>query len=149
MMWRGRRPVDVVCMDKESALAVPPDVVAVWAALPFRDDVFSLVIFDPPHTCRGETSIMSLQGSTAKSSISWFGALPARWRETAHLFLAAQNEFRRVARRMIFKWNDTRYNLHRVLSCFYLWRVVRKTMVKSTKKRGKSDTWWVVLKAKK
>ena len=48
-MWKNKTPPQVVFMDKEIGLYIPPDVFAVWQYLPFRDKVFDCVLFDPPH----------------------------------------------------------------------------------------------------
>jgi SAM-dependent methyltransferase len=46
-MWRGRRPSNVVFMDIRKECR--PDVVGDLKNMPFKDEAFDVIYFDPPH----------------------------------------------------------------------------------------------------
>ncbi len=66
MMWFEKENEHVVYLDKRDLgpgfmrtrkrFSVKPDIVADFRHLPFIDEVFSLVVFDPPHTIRKKES---------------------------------------------------------------------------------------------
>lgn len=86
---------------------IAPDVLYDFTALPFRDESFDLVVFDPPHLKSfTETSFMAKK----------YGALFAGWEE---MIKAGFEECFRVMKQsatLIFKWNETEIPLARVLS---------------------------------
>lgn len=58
--------------DKIRTIEVKPDIVADFTNLPFEDNTFYMVVFDPPHLkTLGETSWMAKK----------YGKLPANWQE--------------------------------------------------------------------
>ena len=77
---------------------VKPDMVADFTALPFDDNTFWHVVFDPPHLTRlGETSWLSVK----------YGKLPTDWRPVIR---GGVRECMRVLKpngTLIFKWNET------------------------------------------
>jgi hypothetical protein len=82
---------------KEYKISVNPDCISDFTALPFQDNAFSLVVFDPPHFSKiGNTS------HTAKK----YGKLPPNWK------IMLRNGFSecfRVLRQdgfLVFKWNE-------------------------------------------
>lgn len=79
-------------------LTIKPDVIADFTDLPFEDETFWHVVFDPPHlTQAGDTSWLAAKyGNLDKNT----------WRETLHDGFA---ECWRVLKRhgtLIFKWNE-------------------------------------------
>lgn len=76
---------------------VHPDIVADFQDLPFPNDSFYHVVFDPPHLISaGETSWLAKK----------YGRLPKEWRE---LIQNGFNECMRVLKpygTMVFKWNE-------------------------------------------
>lgn len=76
---------------------IAPDVVADFTDLPFEDNTFYHVIFDPPHLkTLGENSWMCKK----------YGKLPSNWRE---VIKDGFNECMRVLRpfgTLVFKWNE-------------------------------------------
>lgn len=91
----------------EREIVVNPDIIADFTALPFPDESFSLVVFDPPH--------LSRQGST-----SWllkkYGKLIGDWRDMlTHGF----EECFRVLKpngTLIFKWAETQFPISEILA---------------------------------
>lgn len=87
-------------------IVIAPDQIADFTCLPFADDTFTLVVFDPPHTFAGPN------GWTAKK----YGRLPVNWRDEIG------DGFRECFRvlcpggTLIFKWNEHRIPVSTVLS---------------------------------
>lgn len=88
-------------------LVVDPDLVADFTALPFRDNAFALVVFDPPHLVRNGKS-----GWLAKK----YGKLEGEWTEQIR---AGFTECFRVLKpegTLIFKWNERDIPVSQILS---------------------------------
>lgn len=74
MMWFDKDPDGVLFVDKrvvpKGAIAqqplwsVGPDAVCDFSALPYRDDAFDLVVFDPPHAPLSPNSILGTKYGT-------------------------------------------------------------------------------------
>ena len=98
LQFAGNRVVNII-----------PDVVADFRNLPFKNESFSLVVFDPPHFKRiGVTSYMSKK----------YGKLPDDWQS---LIKIGFDECWRVLKTngtLIFKWNTNQISMQAVLSCF-------------------------------
>ena len=79
-------------------LTVDPDVIADFTDMPFEDNSFDLVLFDPPHLTRlGETSWLCKK----------YGRLTGAWE---NMIRDGFKECMRVCREygtVIFKWNET------------------------------------------
>lgn len=78
-------------------LEVKPDIVADFTAMPFMDNSFALVIFDPPHLVRAGS-----KGWQAKK----YGKLTGDWRG---MIRSGFSECFRVLKpegTLIFKWNE-------------------------------------------
>ena len=148
-MYGGDKdPWQVVFMDQEKLLFFPPDVFATWEYLPFRDNSFKGVIFDPPHIF-SETSMYNKNPSSrpngAKKRPGWYGAFSSK-RQAIHAFLAAQREFSRISSELYFKWNTASLGIDSVLTLFMDWTLVRMVPFRS---RGKKpSTYWVRLDRK-
>ncbi len=87
-------------------IIVDPDYIADFRALPFDDAMFSLVVFDPPHTFAGTKGWMRKK----------YGTLTASWREDIR---AGFRECFRVLRplgTLVFKWSEHRVPVATVLS---------------------------------
>ena len=93
--------------DGTRTLHINPDVVLDFRQLPFPDDTFRLVAFDPPHLVRaGAQSWMAAK----------YGKLGKDWREDLS---AGFSECFRVLEPegvLVFKWNETQIKLREVLS---------------------------------
>jgi ubiquinone/menaquinone biosynthesis C-methylase UbiE len=92
--FSDRREESHILCDGRS-LEIAPDVVADFTDLPFEDDTFSLVVFDPPHmTSLGATSWMAKK----------YGVLGSDWRDDLR---EGFKECFRVLKNdgiLIFKW---------------------------------------------
>lgn len=90
-------------------LIVKPDIIADFRNMPFDDESFYLVVFDPPHILKaGEESWLAKK----------YGKLDDNWREDIS---KGFNECMRVLKTngtLIFKWNEDQIALKEVLKCF-------------------------------
>lgn len=123
MMWFDREHPDVVFGDRRSktivvtdrshrddgtrTLKIEPDVMLDFRALPYPDDTFRLVAFDPPHLVRaGPKSWLAAK----------YGKLGQDWRDDMR---AGFSECFRVLATdgvLVFKWNETQVKLAELLS---------------------------------
>ena len=116
MFWFDKNHPDVVYMDNREletvlcdgrTLNIKPDIVADFRNIPFPDNSFYLVVFDPPHLIRaGENSWLATK----------YGKLnPDNWRETIR---GGFRECIRVLKpngTLVFKWNEEQVKLKEVL----------------------------------
>ncbi len=115
MMWFDRNNPLATFVDKRKEtlplcdgriLDVNPDIVADFTNLPFEDETFYLVVFDPPHmTSLGENSWLAKK----------YGRLIGEWRDEIS---EGFKECFRVLRNngtLIFKWNSTDVPLSEIL----------------------------------
>ena len=111
-------------------LQISPDIIADFRALPFADNTFAQVVFDPPHLERaGENSWMRKK----------YGALDkSTWTDDIHAGFAEAFRVLRPQGSLIFKWNETQIPVSKVIAL---------TDQKPTiwQRTGKGDkTHWVI-----
>src|ERR1700722_13304245 len=118
---KGRRPA-----------VIEPDVVADFAALPFADESFYMVVFDPPHIQRHRGG---LTGCFSKK----YGTLPKGWPELLRKGFAECFRVLRPHGTLIFKWADTNIPVSQVLMT-----TPEKPLFGS--RRGRHTHWYVFMK---
>jgi 23S rRNA G2069 N7-methylase RlmK/C1962 C5-methylase RlmI len=112
MFWFDRTNPDVVFVDKRSerhflkdsssknggrTLIIDPDIVADFKKLPFLDNSFSVVIFDPPHLVKqGKTSWLAKK----------YGKLEGDWKDELRKGFAECFRVLRPNGTLVFKWNE-------------------------------------------
>ena len=116
MFWFDKEHPAAVYMDNRQlettlcdgrTLEVRPDVVADFRDMPFDDESFSLVVFDPPHLVRaGEKSWMRLKYGVLDKE-TWRGDLKRGFDEC--LRVLKENGV------LIFKWNEDQIKLGELL----------------------------------
>ena len=117
MFWLDKQDERVVFSDLRSEdhtlcdgrqLVISPDVIADFRQLPFADNSFAQVVFDPPHLERA-----GVNGWMRKK----YGALDkATWREDiAAGFLEAFRVLRPHGT-LVFKWNETQIPVAQVIA---------------------------------
>lgn len=118
MFWFDKNNPETVFMDKRNftdilcdgrTLEVKPDIVADFKNIPFKDNSFYLVVFDPPHLIRaGEKSWLRKK----------YGVLPNDWQNELK---QGFDECMRVLKSngtLVFKWNEEQIKLSEILNCF-------------------------------
>lgn len=83
-----------------------PDLVADFTDLPFPDEAFHLVVFDPPHFVRSGNP-----GYLAKK----YGWLPGSWRDLIRQGFAEGFRVLKPGGTLIFKWTDTETPVSEIL----------------------------------
>jgi len=115
MIWFDKQNPDTVYMDNRQLttilcdgriLNIKPDIVADFRDMPFPDNTFYLVIFDPPHLrYAGDESWLAKK----------YGVLSDNWQEDIR---RGFKECMRVLKPngvLIFKWNEEQVKLSEVL----------------------------------
>lgn len=84
-----------------------PDVVCDFTDLPFQDESFNLVVFDPPHLLRGN-------GWQAEK----YGLLPKSWKPYLESGFSECWRVLRPGGTLVFKWSDVHLGLSDIRKCF-------------------------------
>lgn len=111
MMWFDKYPDDVLFVDRrvvpEGALiqqalfGVRPDMQADYQSLPFQDNTFEMVVFDPPHADIHPDSIIGTK----------FGTLT----DLDEVIAGLVECYRVTSRWLIFKWSESAFTISQVL----------------------------------
>jgi len=141
MMWNNKSQENVVFLDKEIGLKIPPDIFGVWEYLPFRDHIFNSTIFDPPH---GEGPYKNCIHHDPKATKgSWWGYYFNK-RSFFSSIHRAQSEFKRVINnKLFFKWNESRIPLFKLMPFFKEWKEIGRKEFHSKSGVGIHRTYWV------
>lgn len=104
---------------------VSPDIVGDFTAIPYEDNTFKMVVFDPPHLLRntGKSKFADMYGSLSEKAEPTgyqhikYGALYSDWKDM--ITKGFKECFRVLAAGgfLIFKWNETDITVKEVLSC--------------------------------
>ena len=119
MFWFDKDNPNVLYMDNrqcetslcdERMLVINPDVIGDFRKMPFGDDTFQMVVFDPPHLIHaGEKSWLAQK----------YGKLErATWRKDLRAGFAECFRVLKPNGILIFKWNETQVSLSTVLELF-------------------------------
>lgn len=144
MMWFNKQNPDVLFADVRSEehqlkdrgdirqLIIKPDVIANFTDMPWPDNTFYHVVFDPPHL--NNTGPQSWMGKK-------YGKLPKDWQT---FLKRGFNECMRVLKpngTLIFKWNETQILLSDVLAA-----IDAKPLYGHTSGRQSKTIWMAFLK---
>ncbi|PIE10073.1 MAG: SAM-dependent methyltransferase [Rhodobacterales bacterium] len=88
-------------------LLIEPDQLMDFRALPFEDNTFNLVVFDPPHLMRNGKN-----GWLAKK----YGKLGENWRDDLRAGFAECFRVLRPAGTLIFKWDEHEIRVSEILA---------------------------------
>jgi len=139
MMWPCKTPPQTLFMDKNTEAARPPDIFGCWEKMPFRDDSFETVFFDPPHKI-GRTTNRGFWATPAHKNYYGIDISHTKFRTGVY---KGTREFLRVAKRLCFKWNDIELNPDRVLTLFPKgWREVHRYVFNKGLKT-KTLSYWI------
>lgn len=101
-----RKEQHTLCDGRE--LVIKPDVIADFRALPFHDEQFAQVVFDPPHLVRaGENSWMGKKYGRLNRE-TWSDDLRVGFYEAFRVL--------RPLGTLVFKWNETQIPVSQVLA---------------------------------
>lgn len=114
MFWFNKENAGTIYIDNRAEdtmlcdgrkLIVKPDIIADFRDLPFENESFYLVVFDPPHLIRaGDNSFLKLK----------YGRLDTRWKDDIKQGLS---ECWRVLKKngtMVFKWNEEQISFSKI-----------------------------------
>lgn len=92
--------------DSVRYLNVDPDIIADFTDMPFEDNSFHLVIFDPPHLTRiGDNAWMKKK----------YGRLPENWSELLHDGFSECMRVLKPYGTLIFKWSEVQIPTRKVI----------------------------------
>lgn len=109
VLFVDKRSETLTAKDKDRirTIDVKPDVIADFTNLPFEDNSFYMVVFDPPHLkTLGETSWMAKK----------YGKLPKDWKSLIHDGFIECMRVLKPNGTLIFKWNESEIKASEVLS---------------------------------
>lgn len=87
-------------------LEVKPDIIGDFRHIPFPDDTFYMVVFDPPHLLRvGENAWMAKK----------YGRLSASWAQDIRQGFEECMRVLRPNGALVFKWNEQQIKLAQIL----------------------------------
>lgn len=142
MFWFDPQHPAALFLDKRSeshtlcdgrALHIAPDVVADFTALPFPDERFACVIFDPPHLVRvGKKSWLAKK----------YGKLEGDWKEELRQGFVECFRVLKPEGTLIFKWNENDIPVSQILAL-----TEQRPLVGNRCGRTARSHWVVFLKA--
>jgi len=116
MFYFDKSPKDVIFMDiREEThilcdgreLSIKPDIMGDFRKIPFKDDYFDMVVFDPPHLKNiGESSWMAKKYGVLNKD-TWKEDIKQGFRECMRVLKPCGT--------LIFKWNEEQIKLSEVL----------------------------------
>ena len=112
VVFGDNRQEIAVLPDKSSSggmrlLMVNPDVLMDFRLMPYRDNTFSLVVFDPPH--------VNNSGTRSWLTIK-YGKLGVDWRDDLRAGFSECFRVLHPSGTLIFKWNETKIKTSEVLA---------------------------------
>lgn len=127
-----RRIKTTLCDGREFEVA--PDMVADFTQLPFPDNSFKVVVFDPPHLLR------NVKANSNK--VGWqhtkYGQLNAGWQNMLCRGFAECFRVLEPNGTLIFKWNETDIPLREIL------KLTDQKPILGHKSGKRSNTHWVL-----
>ena len=111
MFWFNKENTETIYIDNRTEdtrlcdsrrLIVKPDIIADFRNMPFEDESFYLVVFDPPHLMRdGDKSFLKLK----------YGRLNSTWKDDIEQGLSECWRVLKQNGTMVFKWNEEQISL--------------------------------------
>lgn len=116
MFWYDKQNKDTVFMDKRKLditlcdgrrMVINPDVLGDFRDIPFPDNTFRLVVFDPPHLIHaGEKSWLAKK----------YGVLESTWERDIHQGFSECMRVLKPGGTLIFKWNEEQIKARAILN---------------------------------
>lgn len=116
MFWFDRLNEDVVFMDNREVddtlcdgrkLVIQPDVLGDFRKIPFDDDTFYLVVFDPPHLVKAGTKSWLAKKYGKLDEVTWQDDIKQGFQECMRVL--------KTNGTLIFKWNEEQIKLSEIL----------------------------------
>lgn len=160
-MWKKKDSDNIIYLDSQLRLQVPPTLFANNEQTPFKDGTFDTIFYDPPHRWNWEGSYYSFPNVEEAKEIwgdktgviTYYGwdVYKTRQELIRHL-IKAQSEFYRILKDdglLWLKWNELEIKLMNILGIFSLWDELMRLYVESPLQRKKDvQTFWVCLEKK-
>ncbi len=109
VLFMDIRSEDILCSDGRK-IKVRPDLVADFTNMPFKDDFFKLVIFDPPHDMYAGKNSYTSQKYGNLNKNNWQQDLKKGFDECIRVL--------EPKGLLIFKWNEMRISTNNILNLF-------------------------------
>ena len=103
----SREVEDTLCDGRK--LEIKPEIVGDFRNIPFEDNTFRMVVFDPPHLLKaGEKSWLAKK----------YGKLEESWKEDLSQGFKECMRVLKHGGTLIFKWNEEQIKLSEILKLF-------------------------------
>lgn len=160
-MWKKKDSENIVYLDSQLRLQVPPTLFANNERTPFKDCTFDTIFYDPPHRWNWTGSYYSFPNAEEakeiwgdkKGVITYYGwdVYKTRGDLIKHI-IKAQSEFHRILTDdglLWLKWNELEIKLLNVLGIFQQWNELMRLYVESPLQRKKDvQTYWILFEKK-
>lgn len=110
-------------------IVISPDVVADFTNIPFEDNKFSLVVFDPPHLTKAKDTAWLVKK---------YGRLDEDWPQMLHDGFAECMRVLKPDGVLVFKWSE--YNI----PAEQVWKAIGQKPLFGHHSGKKSKTFWAV-----
>lgn len=116
MFWFNRKHPNAIFMDNRTIetelcdgrkLIIEPDVIADFRDIPFADETFRLVVFDPPHLINAGDNSWLAQKYGKLNRITWSDDLRRGFAECLRVL--------KTGGVMVFKWNEDQIRISEVV----------------------------------
>jgi len=131
MMWFQKNYEETIYMDIKRE--VKPTIVADFRALPFQNEVFDLVVFDPPQRYYGNGIFYRKWGNLRSELI-----IPTLYKASRELFRVLK-----TGQFLILKWCTVAKELNRILTVFPYKPLFGQRTSGKKYYRDTSQTYWV------
>ena len=160
-MWKKKDSDNIIYLDSQLRLQVPPTLFANNEQTPFKDGTFDTIFYDPPHRWNWEGSYYSFPNAEEakeiwgdkKGVITYYGWDVYKTREELirHI-IKAQKELHRILKDdglLWLKWNELEIKLMNILGLFSRWDELMRLYVESPLQRKKDvQSYWICLEKK-
>ena len=160
-MWKKKESDNIIYLDSQLRLQVPPTIFANNEQTPFKDCTFDTIFYDPPHRWNWEGSYYSFPNMEEAKSIwkqksgviTYYGWDVYKTREQLirHI-IKAQKELHRILKDdglLWLKWNELEIKLLNILGLFSQWDELMRLYVESPLQRKKDvQSFWICLEKK-
>jgi hypothetical protein len=161
-MWTFKDHQDVIYIDMEKRLEVPPTLFCDNTQTPFPNNTFDTIFWDPPHMWGVYNRTFAMPNKKLQEKIlpkkksmdPYYGVDKYATKKglVSHLFYA-QREFRRILKPdgiLWIKWNECSVSFKSILGILIKWdEIIRIRQHKSKNPMGKHRTYWSALIQKK